>query len=72
MRTEKKSPVEDEEIIIIGTRPEISITFTPIGRHIKITQKHRFSEIKLDHNWKSCGQHNLSYYRPQPATYNQR
>ena len=30
----KKSPVEDEEIEIIGTRPETSRKFSPIGRKI--------------------------------------
>ena len=48
---EKKSPFEDEEIRIIGTRPAISRMFSPIGRNIEIPQTHRFSEIQTDHNW---------------------
>ena len=42
----------------------------PIGINIEIPQTHCFSE-KKDHNWKSRGQHDSSYYQPQPATYNQ-
>ena len=39
-----KSSVEDEDIIIIATRPAIIITFSPIGRNIEFPQTHRFSE----------------------------
>ena len=35
-----KPPVEDEEIRIIGTTPEISTSFSPIGRNIVIPQTH--------------------------------
>ena len=35
-------------------------------------QTHRFSGRKIDHNCKSIGQHDSSYYQPQPGTYNQR
>ena len=77
-----KSPIEDEEIIIIGTNPEISTSFPPIGINIVIPNLFS-SERRLDHNWKSSGQRNsyyyqkksatdLSYYQPQPAKYNQR
>ena len=34
----KKSPVQDEEIKIIGIRPAISITFSSIGRNIEFPQ----------------------------------
>ena len=37
-----KSPVEDEEIIIIGTTPAISTSFSPIGRNIVVPQANRF------------------------------
>ena len=47
----KKSPFEDEYIKSIITRPEISITSSPIGRNIEIPQAHRFSEIKSDRDW---------------------
>ena len=67
----KKLPFEDEEIRIIGNRPETSRTFSLIDRNIEITQTHHFSERKPDHNWQSCGQHYSSYHQPQPATHNQ-
>ena len=51
--------------------PEISTRFSPIGRNVVIPQKRRFSERKIDHNCKSRGQHNSSYYQPQPSIYNQ-
>ena len=57
-------PVEDEEIIVIGTRPAISRMFSPICRNMEIPQTHRFSERKLDHNWQFYGQHYSSYYQP--------
>ena len=41
------SPVEDEDIIIIGTTPAISTSFSPIGINIIIPQKNRFSERKI-------------------------
>ena len=63
-----KSHVEDEDIIIIGTTPEISTRFSTIGRNIVIPQKNRFSERKPDHNWQSSGRGNSSYYQPQPST----
>ena len=37
----EKSPVEDEDIEIIGTRPVISITLSPIGRNIEFAQSQR-------------------------------
>ena len=77
-----KSPVEDQDIIIIGTTPARSTSFSPTGINIVIPQTHCFSEIKQDNNWQYHGQHNSSYYQPQhatdslyyqpqPATYNQ-
>ena len=59
-----KSPVEGEEIRIIGTVPEIRTKFSPIGRNIVIPQTHCFIERKKYHNWKSRVQHNSSYYQP--------
>ena len=41
---DKISPVEDKEIKIIGTRPEISRTFSPIVINIEIPQTHHFIE----------------------------
>ena len=77
------SPVEDEDIIFIGTTPEISVIVSPIGKNIVIPQTNRFSERKSDHNRQPPRQHNSfyhqpksapysSYYQPQPAKYNQR
>ena len=63
-----KSPVEDEEIRIIGTTPVISTSFSIICINIVIPQTHRSSEIKQNQNWQYHGQHNSSYYQPQPAT----
>ena len=63
-----KSPVEDEQIIIVGTTPEISTGFSPIGINIVIPQTNSFSERKQYHNLKSCGQNNSSSYQPQPST----
>ena len=40
----KKSPVEDEEIGIIGTRPPISRFFSPIDRNIAFAQTKRLSD----------------------------
>ena len=37
----RKSPVEDEDIEIIGTKPVISITLSPIGRNIEFAQSQR-------------------------------
>ena len=65
----KKSPVEDEEIII-STRPAIGRSLSPIGRNIYISQTNRFIERKSGFNWQSRGQHDSSYYQPQPDTYN--
>ena len=67
----KKSPIEDEEVQIIGTRPAISRSLSPTVRNIEIPQTHRSSERKPNHNWKSRGQYDSSYYQPQPSTYNQ-
>ena len=39
----KESPVEDEDIKIIGTRPVMSRTFSPVGINIEIPQTHCFS-----------------------------
>ena len=52
-----KSSVEDEYVRTIGTMPSISTSFSSFGRNIVIPQTHRFSKIKQDHNWQSCGQH---------------
>ena len=68
----KNPPVEDEDIKIISTRPAASRTFPPIGRNIETPQTHRFSERKPDSNWQYSGQHDSSYYQPQPTTYNHR
>ena len=35
----KKSHVEDDEIEIVGTRPVISINFSPISRQTEFTQE---------------------------------
>ena len=67
-RTVSISPVEDEYIRIIGTTPETSTSFSPIGRNIVIPQANCFSKIKPVNNWQYFGQHNSSYYQPQPAT----
>ena len=73
-----KSPVEDEEIIIIGTTPVISTIISPIRITIVIPQKIVLVEEKIYHNWQSpsYGQSQFatdsSYYQPQPAKYNQR
>ena len=50
-----KSPVEDEDIIIIDTTPAISTSFSTIGRNIVIPQTHYFSEIKKYYNWQYGG-----------------
>ena len=60
----EKSPVEDDEIKIIGTRPEISRKFSPIVINVEIPQTHRFSERKSYRNFQSCGKHDSSYYHP--------
>ena len=64
-----KSPVEDEEIRIIGTNPAISTSFSPIGKNIVIPQTNRFIERKTDHNRQYCVKPNSSYYQTKPATY---
>ena len=46
-----KSPVENENIIIIDTTPEISTSFSPICRKIVIPQINRFRKIKPVNNW---------------------
>ena len=56
---------------MIGTNSAISTRFSPIVINIVIPQTNIFGERKTDHNWKSHGQHNSSYYQPKPAKYNQ-
>ena len=46
----KKLPVEDEEIEIICTGPEISGTFSPIGRNIEFSQTQRLLDKKTGRN----------------------
>ena len=63
-------------------RPATSITFSPIGRNIEFPQSQRFSEWKPECNWQYReasistndyrGQHDIFYYQPQTANYNQR
>ena len=50
----KKTPVEDENIKIIGRWPEISRTFSPIVIDIEFPQAQRFSESKPERNYQSC------------------
>ena len=52
---------------IIGTTPETITSFSPIGRNVVIPQTNIFSERKSVLNCKSFGEHNSSYYQPQPA-----
>ena len=47
----KKSPIEYEENKIIGIRPVISRTFSPIGINIEFPQAHKFSESKPERNY---------------------
>ena len=54
-----------------STRTAISRTSSPMVRNIEIPQTHRFIEIKIYHNLQYRGQHDSSYYQPQPTTYNQ-
>ena len=52
-----ESHVEGEKIKNIITTTAISTSFSLIGIDIVISQTHRFSERKTDHNWKSRGKH---------------
>ena len=63
-----KSAFEDEDIIIIGTTPSISTSFSPIDINIVIPKTSHFNEIKTDYNCQYLGQHNSLYYQPQTAT----
>ena len=54
----KQSYLEEDSVIIIGIRPEISSHMSPIGQNIVIPKTNRFSEKRPDHNWKYRGQHN--------------
>ena len=45
---------------------------SPIGQNIVIPKTNRFIEKIPDHNWQYRGQHDSSYYQPQPAIHNQR
>ena len=56
-RIGKKSPVENEHIKTIGTRPENREPFHQLEEIYKFTQTHLFSERKPDLNWKYCGKH---------------
>ena len=75
--------VGDEEFEFFGTRPAISRTFSPIVRNISFAQIQQLSDSKTGRNCKyysessstndCCGQHDTSYYQPQPPfDYNQR
>ena len=46
----KKSLVEDGDIEIVGTRPAIGRTFSPIGRNIEFSQTHRLSDRETGRN----------------------
>ena len=72
----KKSPVEDEDIEIIGTRPATSRTFSPIEKYIECAQTQwlgdretgrilQYSSVSSSTN-EYFGQHDTSYYQPQP------
>ena len=66
----EKQSLEDDCVKIIGTRPPISCNVSPIGQNIVIPNTNRFSEKRPDHNRQTCGQHDSSYYQPQPAVQN--
>ena len=55
---------------MIVTMPEISSYVSPIGQNIAIPNF--FNWKRPDHNCKSCGQHDYSYYQPQPSIHNHR
>ena len=45
---------------------------SPIGQNIVIPKTNRFIEKIPDHNWQYRGQHDSSYYQPQPAIHSPR
>ena len=51
---------------IVVTTPETITSFSPIGRNLVIPQTNSCSERKPVHNWKYFGEHNSSYFQPQP------
>ena len=66
----KQSSLEEYYVRIIGTRLPISSHVSPTGQNIVFPKTYRFSKKRPDHNWKSCGQHDYSYYQPQPYIQN--
>ena len=62
----KQSSTEEESFRIIGTRPPISCHVSPISQNIVII-KIVFWKKRLKHNRQSLGQHDSSYYQPQPT-----
>ena len=54
----KQSYLEEDSVIIIGIRPEISSHISPIGQNIVIPKTNCFSEKSPDHNCQYSGQHN--------------
>ena len=68
-RHDKKSHVEDDEIKVIGIRPEIGRMFSPISRQIEFPQAQQFSERKPELNWNYLpGSISNNYYRGQHYT----
>ena len=77
----KKLPVQDEEVKIIGIKPEISRNVSAIGRNIEFRKAQPYSDKETWINWQClevsspnidyCGQYYTSYYQLQPDSYNQ-